>query len=50
MKPEEIHSYIKEGVLIAGRAGLIITADCTAKLDTPRINFYAARVALSVCD
>jgi len=46
VKPEEIHSYIKEGVLTAGRAGLIITSDCTDKLDTPRINFYAARVAV----
>lgn len=45
-KPEEIRSYIKEVVLTAGRAGLMITPDCAARLNTPRINFYAARIAI----
>ena len=45
-KPEEIRSHIKEGVLAAGRTGLMITPGCVAQLDTPKINFYAARIAI----
>lgn len=45
-KPEEIRDHIKEGVLAAGRNGLMITPGCVAELSTPAINFYAARTAI----
>jgi len=29
-----------------GRTGLMITPGCVAKLETPEVNFYAARTAV----
>jgi len=45
-KPEDIRTHIKEVVSAAGRKGLMIGPGCVARLDTPKINFYAARVAI----
>ena len=44
--PEEVRDHIREGVLAAGSTGLMITPGCVAELDTPAINFYAARTAI----
>lgn len=44
--PDEIYSHIQEGALDAGLRGLMITPGCVAELDTPEVNFYAARVAV----
>jgi uroporphyrinogen decarboxylase len=45
-KPEEVRSHIREGILAAGRTGLMVTPGCVAELDTPVVNFYAARTAV----
>lgn len=45
-KTEEIRSHIREAAEAAGRTGLMITPGCVAHLDTPQINFYAARTAV----
>ncbi len=45
-KPEEVRNHIREGILAAGRTGLMITPGCVAELETPSINFYAARLAV----
>ena len=45
-KPEEIPGHLREAVESAGRAGLILGPGCVAKLNTPPINFYVARVAV----
>lgn len=45
-KHEEVRNHIREGVLAAGRTGLMVTPGCVAELDTPEINFYAARTAI----
>ena len=44
--PEEIPGHLREAVESAGRTGLMIGPGCVAKLNTPLINFYAARVAI----
>lgn len=46
-KPEEISGHVQEAVQMAGRKGLMITPGCVAELDTPEINFYAARIAVN---
>ncbi len=43
--PDTIRDHIKFAVDMAGKKGYMITPGCVAKLDTPEINFYAARVA-----
>lgn len=45
-KTEDIRAHIKEAVETAGRTGLMITPGCVAELETPRINFYATRLAV----
>lgn len=45
-KPEEVRSHIREGILAAGRTGLMVTPGCVAELNTPVVNFYAARTAV----
>jgi len=45
-KAEEVRGHVREGVLAAGRTGLMVTPGCVAQLDTPVINFYAARLAV----
>jgi len=45
-KPEEIRDHIREVVLEAGPRGIMITPGCVARLDTPDVNFYAARTAV----
>lgn len=45
-KPEDIHNHIKEAVLDAGRLGLMIGPGCVANLETPNINYYAARLSI----
>ncbi|MEA4847944.1 MAG: uroporphyrinogen decarboxylase family protein [Clostridiaceae bacterium] len=45
-KAEEVRGHVREGVLAAGRTGLMVTPGCVAQLDTPAINFYAARLAV----
>lgn len=45
-KPEEVRGHIREGVLAAGRRGIMVTPGCVAELDTPATNFYAARIAV----
>jgi len=45
-KPEEIGAHIREGALSAGLEGLMITPGCVAHLDTPEVNYYAARLAV----
>lgn len=42
---QEIPAHLKEAVDSAGRRGLMLGPGCVAKLNTPPINFYAARVA-----
>lgn len=44
--PEEIPRHLREAVESAGRTGLMLGPGCVAKLNTPPINFYAARVAV----
>ncbi|WP_213698121.1 hypothetical protein [Acetomicrobium sp.] len=41
-KPKEIRGHIME----AGSIGLMIMPGCVLELDTPEINFYAARLAV----
>ncbi len=43
---EEIYDHIREGALEAGLTGLMITPGCVAELETPEVNFYAARLAV----
>ncbi|NLL61701.1 MAG: uroporphyrinogen decarboxylase [Candidatus Atribacteria bacterium] len=45
-EPEDIFAHVKEVVLAAGRKGLIIGPGCVASLDTPKVNFYASRLAV----
>lgn len=45
-KPEEIKDHIREAVLEVGPRGIMITPGCVAELDTPEVNFYAARTAV----
>jgi uroporphyrinogen decarboxylase len=45
-KAGEVRDHIREGILAAGRTGLMVTPGCVAQLDTPAINFYAARLAV----
>lgn len=45
-KPEEVRGHIREAVEAFGRTGLMITPGCVAELDTPQVNFYAARTAV----
>ncbi len=43
---DTIRSHIVEAVEMAGKRGYMVTPGCVAKLDTPQINFYAARTAI----
>ena len=45
-KPEDIKEHLREVVLEAGPKGMVITPGCVAKLETPKINFIAARTAV----
>ncbi|WP_138159905.1 uroporphyrinogen decarboxylase family protein [Peptoniphilus catoniae] len=45
-KPGEIKDHIREVVMEAGPKGMMITPGCVAKLDTPEVNYYAARTAV----
>lgn len=45
-KAEEVRDHIREGILAAGRRGLMVTPGCVAELSTPEVNFYAARTAV----
>ncbi|MFY9612544.1 MAG: uroporphyrinogen decarboxylase family protein [Tissierellaceae bacterium] len=44
--PNEIKEHIRQVVLEAGPKGMMITPGCVATLDTPKINFVAARTAV----
>ena len=43
---DTIRDHIAEDVSMAGKVGYMVTPGCVAKLDTPQINFYAARTAV----
>lgn len=45
-EPQQVYTHIREAVNAFGRTGLMITPGCVAELDTPEINFYAARLAV----
>lgn len=45
-QPEEIYDHLKKVIDAAGRNGVMLTPGCVAELDTPPINFYAARTAI----
>lgn len=45
-EPDQIPAHLREAVEAAGRTGLMLGPGCVAKLNTPPINFYVARVAV----